>query len=78
MSYPAPQGLYDDCVPSDPACLAHLDRFGAAGFRLVLNYGQFYASAPDLIAYADRANRAGLRHQGVRPGWWRYATDYVR
>ncbi len=57
-----PQGLYDQCSPAAALtdCVAHLDRFQAAGFTLVLNYTAWDATPDQLAAYADAAAARGI------------------
>lgn len=58
---PDGQGLYDACLPSDATCLSHLDQMASAGFKLVVNYSQLYASDNDQIAYANHAASLGMK-----------------
>jgi hypothetical protein len=55
------QGLYDDCLPGTSDCLNHLQHMASAGFKLVVNYDQFYGTATDELAYADRAQALGMK-----------------
>lgn len=55
------QGLYDDCVPGTSDCLNHLQQMASAGFKLVVNYDQFYGTAKDELAYADKAQALGMK-----------------
>jgi hypothetical protein len=57
-----PQGLYEECAPSNGAqCASELHQIGSAGFRLALNYTAWYGSAADLHAYAAEAQAAGVQ-----------------
>jgi hypothetical protein len=56
-----PQGLYESCAPSDPACLSRLDTMAGAGFTLVLNYQQEGGDAAQQIAYLDHAQSVGIK-----------------
>lgn len=69
------QGIYESCNVQYEAerCASRLRAIGAAGFRAVLNYQQFYADRKHLYAYAEAARRA--RVQLIWPlkdePWWR-------
>lgn len=71
-----PQGMYEQCPPATEMarCVTNLQRLGAAGFRLVLNYNQLNATPEDLVAYAAAARDAGvqliwpLNQQAIRRG----------
>jgi hypothetical protein len=57
-----PQGLYEECAPSNQQqCAGELRQMGSAGFRLALNYTAWYGSAADLDAYAAEAQAAGMK-----------------
>jgi hypothetical protein len=58
-----PQGVYEDCAPSDgnARCLRRLHSIAAGGFSLVIDYSQFYGSAADELAYASTAKSLGIR-----------------
>ncbi|GHO96028.1 hypothetical protein KSF_060760 [Reticulibacter mediterranei] len=57
-------GIYESCSPKTSAssdCLAHLDSMAAAGFKLVINYGEIYGDASFQKAYLDRAQSVGMK-----------------
>ena len=57
-----PQGLYEECAPSDQAqCAGELATMGGAGFRLAVNYTAWYGSAAQIQAYAAEAQTAGVK-----------------
>jgi hypothetical protein len=57
-----PQGLYEECAPSDQAqCAGELSLMGGAGFRLAVNYTAWYGSAAQIQAYAAEAQSAGVK-----------------
>jgi hypothetical protein len=67
-----PQGVYEDCPPADAACFTNLDQIAAGGFKLVLNYSQFWGTPAQQIAYAARADSLGMKViWGMSdPAWW--------
>src|SRR3954466_4485358 len=54
------QGVYEQCLPAQPACRAHLNDIAEAGFHLVLNYRAWEARPAQLRAYARKAQSLGL------------------
>lgn len=56
-----PQGMYDSCLITEAECVQHLEVLAERGFKLILNYGQLYASSAAQIAYADRAQALGMQ-----------------
>lgn len=55
-------GIYESCNPSDSAaCLSHLNIMAAAGFKLVINYGEMYGGASFQQAYLDHAQSVGMK-----------------
>src|SRR5260370_3153467 len=55
-------GIYESCSPSNSAdCLYHLNTMAAAGFKLVINYGELYGNASFQQAYLDRAQSVGMK-----------------
>jgi hypothetical protein len=57
-----PQGLYEECAPSDQAqCAGELTQMGTAGFRLALNYTAWYGDAAQIEAYAAAAQAEGIK-----------------
>lgn len=59
---PAPQGLYEECAPSNQQqCAGELAQMGGAGFRLALNYTAWYGGAADIQAYASEAQAQGIK-----------------
>jgi hypothetical protein len=60
---PDGQGLYENCAPlnTERACLNHLRQMAAGGFKLVVNYSQFYGTADEEVAYATEANTLGMK-----------------
>jgi hypothetical protein len=57
-----PQGLYEECAPSNQQqCASELAQMGTAGFRLALNYTAWYGSATDIQAYASAAQAQGIK-----------------
>src|SRR5438552_8746881 len=59
----APQGVFEDCAgdAGQAHCVARLRTIAEGGFRLVVNYSQFYASADDQLEYAETASTLGMR-----------------
>jgi hypothetical protein len=60
---PDGQGLYENCAPASSAtvCLDHLQQMAGGGFKLVVNYSQFYGTADQEVAYADEAHTLGMK-----------------
>jgi hypothetical protein len=57
-----PQGLYEECAPSDQVqCANELSAMGGAGFKLVLNYTAWYGDAAQIEQYASEAQADGLK-----------------
>ena len=58
-----PQGLYEFCGPAEngPPCVDRLAHMRSGGFTLVLNYRVWWATEAGLRAYADTANRLGMK-----------------
>jgi len=55
-------GIYESCSPKHSAdCLSHLNTMAAAGFTLVINYGELYGDARFQQAYLDRAQSVGMK-----------------
>src|SRR3954447_5013780 len=56
------QGVYEQCslVAALDQCLNRLQKIRTAGFSVVLNYTLWYARAPQLRAYLDKAHDLGL------------------
>ena len=55
-------GTYESCSPKNAAmCLSHLNDMAAAGFKLVINYGEIYGDASFQKAYLDRAQSVGMK-----------------
>jgi hypothetical protein len=55
-------GLYESCSPTTSKdCLSHLNVMAAAGFKLVINYGEMYGDASFQQAYLDRAQSVGMK-----------------
>ncbi len=55
-------GMYESCSPSDSAdCFSHLNTMAAAGFQLVINYGEMYGDARFQQAYLDHAQSVGMK-----------------
>jgi hypothetical protein len=62
VTNPPPQGLYEECAPSNQQqCASELAQMGTAGFRLALNYTAWYGSAADIQAYASAAQAQGIK-----------------
>lgn len=57
------QGMYDGCNIGSSGCLAHLDKMGSGGFRVVLDYGSGSSgnSPEQMRKYLDRAQENGIR-----------------
>jgi hypothetical protein len=74
-----PQGVYEQCGPAshgESKCLDRLSQIRAGGFEAVLNYTQWYATAEQLQAYADRAHELGLKLiWPLNAKAWRDGTD---
>ena len=62
----APQGVFEDCAgdAGQARCLARLRTIAKGGFRLVLNYSQFYAPAADQLEDAG-VPRAQIHQSGL-------------
>jgi len=58
---PDGQGLYESCAPGPQDCLDRLHQMALAGFKLVVNYDQFFGSARDELDYADKAQASGIK-----------------
>jgi len=58
-----PQGLFEDCAGDDgqARCISRMRMMAAGGFRLLVNYSQFYGSAADQLDDAATAAQLGMR-----------------
>jgi hypothetical protein len=57
-----PQGLYEECAPSDQAqCAGELSQMAGAGFHLALNYTAWSGDAAQIVAYANEAEADGIK-----------------
>src|SRR5260370_4773627 len=55
-------GIYDSCSLSALAtCLSNLDDMAAAGFKLVINYGELRGNANAQRAYLNHAQSVGMK-----------------
>jgi len=55
-------GIYDSCSLRNLAtCLSNLDNMAAAGFKLVINYGELRGNANAQKAYLDHAQSVGIK-----------------
>lgn len=60
--HPALQGLYESCSPDKGSvCLTRLQQMADAGFKLVINYDQFYGTADQQLVYAKQAHMLGMK-----------------
>ncbi len=56
--------MYESCSPHGTlveTCLSHLNDMAAAGFKLVINYGEIYGDTSFQEAYFDRAQSLGMK-----------------
>jgi hypothetical protein len=71
-----PQGVYESCSPSETACVDHLNQIAAGGFKLVVNYNQFWATPEQQLSYANRALSLKIKIiWGMSAPAWRDGTD---